>query len=88
MYEVYKWIKRERSEEDAVYAAATIKRTQLVDLSEEIALTAADLSLAHKLPMADAIMLATARANDAELLTTDSDFEGITGVTVFSKKRG
>jgi len=64
-----------------------MKKTQLVDLSEEIALTAADLSLAHKLPMADAIMLATARANDAELLTTDSDFEGIAGVTVFSKKR-
>jgi predicted nucleic acid-binding protein len=86
IYEVYKWIKRERSEEEAVEAVATIKKTRLADLSEEIALTAADLSLAHKLPMADAFILATARAHDAELLTTDSDFDGLPAVTVYSKK--
>ena len=44
------------------------------------------MSLAHKLPMADALILATARARNAELFTTDSDFDGIEGVTVFSKK--
>jgi predicted nucleic acid-binding protein len=87
IYEVYKWIKRERSEDDAIYAAATMRKTLVVDLSDEIALTAADLSLAHKLPMADAIILATARAHDAEVLTTDSDFAGVDGVTVFSKKQ-
>jgi toxin FitB len=86
IYEVYKWIKRERSEEDAIYAAATMRKTLVVDLSDEIALTAADLSLAHKLPMADAMILATARAHDAEVLTTDSDFASVDGVTVFSKK--
>ena len=58
----------------------------MAELSDEIALTAADLSLAHKLPMADTIMLATARAHNAELITTDSDFEGIAGVQVLSKK--
>ena len=87
IYEVYKWIKRERSEDDALYAAATMRKTFVVDLSDEIALTAADLSLAHKLPMADAIILATARAHDAEVWTTDSDFAAVEGVTVFSKKR-
>lgn len=86
IYEVYKWIKRERSEEEAMSAAATMKKTQVVELSEQLALTAADLSLAHKLPMADAIILATARAHEAEVMTTDSDFEGIPGVTVLSKK--
>ena len=86
IYEVYKWIKRERSEEDAIHAAATMRKTQLVDLSDEIALTAADLSLAHKLPMADAIILATARSHSAEIITTDSDFTGIDGVTVYSKR--
>jgi len=58
----------------------------VIDLSDEIALTAADLSLAHRLPLADAVMLATARTHKAELFTTDSDFEGIEGVTLFSKK--
>ena len=32
MYEVYKWIKRERSEEEAVEAVATMKKTHVVDL--------------------------------------------------------
>ena len=69
IYEVYKWIKRERSEEEAVQAVATMKKTTIVDLTEEMALTAADLSLAHGLPMADSMMLAAARAHNAELVT-------------------
>ncbi|HKO54404.1 MAG TPA: type II toxin-antitoxin system VapC family toxin [Thermoanaerobaculia bacterium] len=86
IYEVYKWIKRERSEEEALAAVATMKKTTVVDLTEEVALTAADLSLEHGLAMADSMMLAFARENDAVFVTTDSGFEGITGVTVFSKK--
>ena len=87
IYEVYKWIKRERSEEEAVEAIATMRKANVVDLTEELALTAADLSLAHRLAMADSMMLAAARAHKAELVTTDSGFEGVSGVTVFSKKR-
>lgn len=86
VYEVYKWIKRERSEEYALQAVAAMKRTRIVELSEELALTAADLSLSHGLAMADSMMLAVARANNAQLATTDSGFEGIDGVIVFSKK--
>lgn len=87
MYEVYKWIKRERSEEEAVEAVATMKKTHVVDLTEELALTAADLSLAHRLAMADSMMLAAARTYKAELVTTDAGFSGVPGVTIFSKKR-
>lgn len=86
IYEVYKWIKRERSEEEALQAVAAMKKTRIVDLSEELALTAADLSLSHNLAMADSMMLAVARANDAQLATTDSGFDGIDGVILFSKK--
>ena len=86
IYEVYKWIKRERSEDDALDAVATMKKTTVADLTEEVALTAADLSLAHGLPMADAMMLAFARENGADFVTTDSGFEGLSGVTVFPKK--
>ena len=87
IYEVYKWIKRERSEEEAMQAVAAMKKTKIVELTEELALTAADLSLAHGLPMADSMMLAAARAHDAELVTTDAGFDGVPGVTIFSKKR-
>ena len=86
IYEVYKWVKRERSEDDALDAVATMRKAQVADLTEEIALTAADLSLAHGLAMADAMMLAFARSHRAELVTTDAIFEGIPGVTVFSKR--
>ena len=86
IYEVYKWIKRERSEEEALQAVAAMKKTRIVELSEELALTAADLSLAHGLAMADSMMLAVARANNSQLATTDSGFEGIDGVALFSKK--
>ncbi|MGK2856896.1 MAG: type II toxin-antitoxin system VapC family toxin [Thermoanaerobaculia bacterium] len=86
VYEVYKWIKRERSEEEALQAVATMKKTRIVDLTEELALTAADLSLSHGLAMADSMMLAVARTNSAELATTDSGFAGIEGVILTSKK--
>lgn len=87
LYEVYKVAKRDRSEDEAVRAVAMMKKTRIIDLSEELALTAADLSLAHGLSMADSMMLAVARAYDAELATTDAGFAGIDGVTVFSKKQ-
>ena len=64
-----------------------MRNTRIVDLTEKLALTAADLSLGHKLSMADSMMLAVARSFDAELVTTDSEFAGIDGVTVLSKKR-
>ena len=86
MYEVYKWIKRERSEDEALAAVATMKKATVRDLTEEVALTAADLSLEHGLAMADAMMLAFARENEAILVTTDSGFDGIAGVTIFSKR--
>lgn len=86
VYEVYKWIKRERSEEEALQAVATMKKTRIVDLTEELALTAADLSLSHSLAMADSMMLAIARANSAQLATTDSGSARIDGVILFSKK--
>jgi predicted nucleic acid-binding protein len=37
--------------------------------------------------MADAIVYATARSHDAELVTTDADLEGLPGVVFLSKKR-
>jgi predicted nucleic acid-binding protein len=87
LYEVYKVVKRSWPDQEAIGAVAMMRNTRIVDLSEKLALTAADLSLDHKLSMADSMMLAVARSFDAELVTTDSDFAGIDGVTVFSKKR-
>jgi predicted nucleic acid-binding protein len=86
MYEVYKHAKRTRSEEDAVDAVAAMQKTLVLPLTDELALVAADLSLSHKLAMADAIVLATAQAHDAEVVTSYSDFQNIPGVIYISKR--
>lgn len=86
IYEVYKRLKRELSEDDAVIAVSAMQRSQVVPVDQELALTAADLSLEHGLAMADAILLATARKFQAELVTSDRDFEEIDGVTYLPKK--
>ena len=83
VYEVYKKIKRERGERLAKLCLAQIEKTQVVPITEAIALLAADLSLEFSLPMADSLVLATARAQGSELITSDSDFRNIPGARVF-----
>lgn len=74
LYEVYKKIRRERGEEDALVAAAHLKKTQVVELTDAIAMRAAELSLEYHLAMADAMVYATATLHGALLVTSDSDF--------------
>jgi predicted nucleic acid-binding protein len=77
LYEVYKKIKRERTEEDALLAVSFINKTSVVQLSESIALLAADLSLKYSLPMADAIVYATALEKNCDVVTSDVHFKGL-----------
>jgi predicted nucleic acid-binding protein len=79
---VYKVIRRDLSEERALEAVAALRRAAVAAVDEALALEAADLSLAHGLAMADAIVYATARRFDATLVTADSDFEGLTAAVV------
>ncbi len=85
LYEVYKRLKRDLSEDDALVAVSAMQRTRVVPITGEVALTAADLSIEHGLAMADAIILATAKLFRAELITSDRDFERIAGVTYLPK---
>ena len=85
LYEVYKVIKRQRSEEEALAAAAQIGKTRLVPLTDAIALTAADVSLAHGIAMADAIVYATAMTENAKVLTSDEDLSDLPGDTYLKK---
>jgi predicted nucleic acid-binding protein len=52
----------------------------VVDLDGTLAVSAARVSLENRLPMADSIVLATARAFGAVLWTQDGDFQGLPGV--------
>jgi len=80
IFEVFKWILREHGEAQAVQAAAVMQCGQVVDLDTRLALAAAQLSHALRLPMADSIILATARDHQARLHTMDCDFRGIPDV--------
>ena len=77
--EVFKWVLREHSEVQAIQAVAAMQRGLVVDLDSTLAIAAAQLSHAHRLPMADSIILATARSHRARLHTMDADFRGLGG---------
>jgi toxin FitB len=85
IYEVFKVVLREAGENEALQAIAAMKKGKVVDLTQSLALSASKLSLKHKLPMADSIILATAKLYNAVVWTLDSDFQNIDGVKYFPK---
>ena len=85
IFEVFKRVLQQRGEDAALQTAAIMSQGQVIDLDTSLALTAAKLSAEHKMPMADSIILATARQYNAIVLTQDNDFEGIAGVEYFKK---
>jgi len=86
LFEVFKVVNRQRSEDAAIQAVALMKQGQEIPLDSSLAIQAAQLSQELKLPMADSIILTTARAYQAELWTQDDDFEGMDGVRYFPKR--
>ncbi len=85
-YELYKWVKRESDENTALDTIALADDSLVIPLSTDIALVAADLSLSHKLAFADAVIYASARKYNVELVTSDDHFEGLPGVSYFPKQ--
>ena len=86
IYEVFKVVLRESNENDALQAAVAMQKGTVVDLIAPLATAASKLSLEHNLPMADSIILATAKKFNAILWTQDSDFKNINNVKYFPKK--
>jgi predicted nucleic acid-binding protein len=80
LYEVFKRVLQQRTEGDALTAVALMQQGNVVELDARIALSAARISVDLKLPMADGVMLATARAFGATLWTQDGHFQGLPGV--------
>jgi toxin FitB len=80
LYEVFKIVARQRDETAALDCVAIMLQGSVVELSPSLAVLAARLSAAHKIPMADSILLATAKQFGATLWTQDADFQGIEGV--------
>ncbi len=85
VYEVYKRLKRDASEAAADAIVAEMGKTNIIPLDDRLALLAAEISLKWKLPMADSIVYATARAHAATLITSDADFKGLPDVIYLKK---
>jgi predicted nucleic acid-binding protein len=86
IFEVFKKVLGQRSESEALQAAALMQQGKVIDLGTTIALHAAKLSLDLKLPLADSVMLASAQDEEATLWTQDADFKDIPGVKYIEKR--
>ena len=75
LFEVFKRILQQRSEAEALRAIALMRQGRVIELSDTLALGAARLSCEMKLPMADSIILHSARHHGATLWTQDAHFE-------------
>ena len=80
LYEVFKRIVQQRSENEALQVIAVMQQGKIAEMDSRTALSAARISVDNRLPLADSVMLATARLNNAVLWTQDSHFEGILNV--------
>ncbi len=85
IYEVFKKLLEERDEETALSCVAVMHRCRIQPVDERVALSAAKISHDMKLPMADSIILATARMHGALLWTQDTDFREIESVRYIAK---
>ena len=85
IYEVFKRVLQQRGEDSALQAVALMHQAGVVDVTSPITMDAVKLSADLKLPMADSLILATARSCDAILWTQDAHFNGLPNVK-FTKK--
>ena len=87
VFEVFKRVLQQRSARAALETVAVLRQGRFVELTGSLAIVAATVSHREKLPMADSIIIATARSENAVIWTQDADFEGLPGVKFRIKKR-
>jgi predicted nucleic acid-binding protein len=87
LLEVTRRVMQQRGEDEALQVAAVLHQGHMVALDSGIALSAAQLGVAHKLPLADSIIYATAKQLDATVWTMDVDFKGLAGVRYIPKRK-
>jgi PIN domain nuclease of toxin-antitoxin system len=85
LYEVYKKFLSIGDSEKANITITIMQNANVIDITPQLVVLAAQLSKQHKLPMADSIIYATAVLWDAELYTQDKHFENLDHVHYFSK---
>jgi predicted nucleic acid-binding protein len=82
LYEVYRHLAKHRGRTIADRFVSQALHRRVVPLDETIALAAANVSLDHRLTGTDAILYATARVCQAQLVTANTHFRGLPGVII------
>lgn len=82
LYEVRKILLLRHTKVAADEFVSVALRHTVVSIDQQIALQAAALSIQHKLAMADALVYTTAGKVGAKLITSDSNFSELPGVTL------
>jgi len=82
LYEVYRWARREGGDAAGMEAVAQLEQTRMVPADHIVAIVAAEIGADRGLAAADAFIYATARLEGCELVTADTDFRGLPGVTL------
>lgn len=77
LLEVFRRVLQQRGENAALQAVALMRQGEVVPLDADLAVAAAHIGVSNKLPLADSLMLATARRYGATLWTRDAEFDGI-----------
>ena len=85
--EVRKFVLRERPKEKAEAITRSLLAAEVIPITPELAVAAADLAIKHQLPLADSLIYATTLAHKATLWTQDADFKGLPHVKYFPKKK-
>ena len=85
LYEVFKRLIQQVGTSAAQTNIGDMLAGQVIDLNDSLAMSAAQISVDLKIPMADSIILATAREYNAVLWTQDVHFNGMEGVRYIGK---
>jgi len=83
VYEVFRKVALAFDENRALQAVGQLKQGRVVNVDEAIAIYAGKLSLEKKLPMADALIYATAVLHGATVYTQGAHFVGLAQVRYF-----
>lgn len=87
IFEVYRKVKKERGEEQALQVIGQMLKARVVNLDPELMLNAGDLSIKHSLPMVDAIIYATALKERCPVVTSDPHLEKLENVIFINPAR-
>lgn len=85
LYEVYRWARTHGDDQTAMEIVSHLEFTRFVPMDVSTAIVAVDMSRAHGLAAADAVIYATARLQECELVTLDGHFRGLPGVTLLGE---